>query len=37
MPDPATAGQRVLAAVDRLPGLIESGAFADICKPPLTD
>jgi benzil reductase ((S)-benzoin forming) len=37
MPDPATAGQRVLAAVDRLPGLVESGDFADIRKPPLTD
>lgn len=37
MPDPATAGRRVMAAVDRLPALIESGAFADIRKPPLTD
>ena len=37
MPDPTIAGQRVLAAIDRLPGLIESGEFADIRKPPLTD
>ena len=35
--DPATAGHRVLAAMDRLPDLIESGAFAGIRKPPLTD
>lgn len=35
MPDPAIAAQRVLEAVDRLPGLIESGTFADIRKPPL--
>lgn len=35
MPDPATAGQRVLDAIDRLPSLIESGGFADIRKPPL--
>jgi len=35
--DPATAGQRVLVAVDRLSGLIESGEFADIRKPPLID
>jgi benzil reductase ((S)-benzoin forming) len=37
MPDPTTAGQRVLAAIDRLPSLVESGEFADIRKPPLTD
>tara|TARA_Y100001934_G_scaffold283430_1_gene403198 strand:+ start:680 stop:1411 length:732 start_codon:yes stop_codon:yes gene_type:complete len=37
MPDSTIAGQRVLAALDRLPGLIESGEFADIRKPPLTD
>lgn len=37
MPDPVTAGRRVLAAIDRLPGLIESGGFADIRKPPLAD
>ena len=37
MPDPATAGQRILEAVDRLPDLIESGAFADVRKPPLID
>jgi len=37
MPDPVLAGQRVLKAVDRLPGLIESGDYADIRKPPLTD
>lgn len=35
MPDSVTAGRRVLAAIDRLPGLIESGEFADIRKPPL--
>lgn len=35
MPDPSVAGQRVLAAAERLPGLIESGGFADIRKPPL--
>jgi len=37
MPDATTAGQRVLAALERLPGLIESGAFADIRKPPLAN
>lgn len=37
MPDPTTAGQRVLVAMERLPGLIESGDYADIRKPPLTD
>ncbi|MGB0583111.1 MAG: SDR family NAD(P)-dependent oxidoreductase, partial [Limisphaerales bacterium] len=37
MPDSTTAGKRVLAAIDRLPGLIESGEFADIRKPPLTE
>lgn len=37
MSDPVTAGQRVLAAIERLPGLIESGEFADVRKPPLTD
>ena len=35
MPDSATAGQRVLAAIEHLPDLIESGEFADIRKPPL--
>ena len=35
MPNPAAAGQIVLAAIDRLPNLIESGAFADVRKPPL--
>jgi benzil reductase ((S)-benzoin forming) len=37
MPNPTTAGQLVLEAIDRLPSLIESGAFADIRKPPLID
>ena len=37
MPDSTTAGQRVLAALERLPKLIESGEFADIRKPPLSD
>jgi benzil reductase ((S)-benzoin forming) len=35
MPDPTTAGQLVLRAIDRLPDLVESGTFADIRKPPL--
>jgi benzil reductase ((S)-benzoin forming) len=37
MPDPQTAGRSFLETVDRLPGLIESGSFADIRKPPLND
>lgn len=37
MPDPTTAGQRVLEAIGRLPALIESGTFTDIRKPPLAD
>jgi len=35
MPDAMTAGERVLEAIERLPGLIASGEFADIRKPPL--
>lgn len=35
MPDSATAGRKILEAIDRLPGLIASGEFADIRKPPL--
>lgn len=37
MPDSTTAGQSVLTALDRLPGLIESGDYADIRKPPLAE
>ncbi len=37
MPDSSTAGQLVLEAIDRLPGLIESGEFADVRKPPLSE
>ena len=37
MPDATTAGKRVLDAIDRLTGLIESGTFADIRNPPLAD
>lgn len=35
MPDPTTAGTRILDAIDRLPGTIDSGEFADIRHPPL--
>ena len=37
MPGPTIAGQQFLKAVDRLPGLVESGSFADIRKSPLID
>lgn len=37
MPNSTTAGQSVLAALERLPDLIESGEFADVRKPPLVD
>ena len=35
MPNPKVAGQIILKAIDRLPGLTESGSFVDVRKPPL--
>ena len=34
VPTPAEAAQRLVAAIDRLPGLVESGSYADLRKLP---
>lgn len=37
MPKPKEAGGILADIIDRLPGLVESGAYADIRKPPIAD
>ena len=36
MPKPAEAGKLIADAISRLPELVESGAYADVRKPPIT-
>jgi hypothetical protein len=37
MPKPDEAGSMLADIIDRLPDLIESGAYADIRKPPIAE